>query len=269
MTGLLGRPQTGSAPAIVLVAHGSASEDSAGASIDILADRLRGRPGAGPIETAFLRGSPSLPDVLARLSEVREIRILPMFAAEGYYTASVIPAAIADAGALRPRQLLRQMLPIGTHPGYVSSIAHRLRTLVSNAGIDPAGTSFLAIGHGSRHAAEGGRGAAEGLARSLRAEFRSSEALYLDREPKADAWVSRVAGTSVVVAPVFFSDASHVRCDVPALFGLGCRVPATVDAICGPVDCRGKTIWYAEMPPSAACVADLVSDLVRLVPEAT
>jgi len=268
MTGLKGLgPLAFSAPSIVLVAHGSTSGGAAGTAVGVLADRLRARPDAGPVEIAFLHGSPNLPQALARLAEAREVWVLPMFAAEGHFTASVIPAAIATAAALRPHQLLRQLPPIGTHAGYVSSIARRLRRLVSHAGIDLGEMAFLAIGHGSRHAGARDRDAAEGLARSLRSECRSSEALYLDCEPRADAWASRVTETSVVVAPVFFSDAGHARCDVPRLFGLGHRTPATADAMVGPITCQGKTIWYAELPPSTACVADLILDLARADPD--
>lgn len=248
-------------PAVVLVAHGSASEDANGTSLGILADRLRTRPGMGAVEVAFLHGSPNLPDALERLAVEREIRIAPMFAAEGYYTTTVIPALIAAAVTRRPRQSFRQLLPIGTHPGYVSSLARRLKRLALSADIDLASTALLAIGHGSRHPKASGREATAGLAQSLRDEFRSSDALYLDREPRAASWPSRIEAQSVLVAPVFFSDARHLRHDVPALFGLGCRVPGTYDSISGPSASHGKTIWYAEMPAVTACIADVVVDL--------
>ena len=248
-------------PAVILVAHGSKSVEAAGASARTLAERLRAHKDLGAVEVAFIHDRPSLADALAHLADELEVCIVPLFAAEGFHTLSAIPAAVETARANRPGQILRQASALGALPAYVGSLARRLRHLTAGTGIDRSKAAFLAIGHGSRHWAVPADDAASRLADALRPDFGTSDALYLDCEPAATSWPSRIAASTLVVAPVFFSDARHVARDVPHLFGLADHPPAIADALSGPWIAEGRSVWYADLPAVTSCVVNLIADL--------
>ncbi len=248
-------------PAVVLVAHGAEGMLGAGASLRLLAERLRRRSQLGRVEFAFIHGPPALAAVLDLLIAETSICVVPMFAAEGHHTRSIMPADIQAVVASRPWCAIQQAPALGVHPTYTQSLARRLRELVARAGVEPANADVLAIGHGSRRTSGLRDDAARRLADALRPEFASSQALYLDGEPSAASWPMHVQAPDLVVVPVFFSDARHASADVPRLFGRPGSMPALADVIDGPWLHAGRRLWYATMPPVSNCVADIVVEL--------
>jgi len=249
--------------AVLLVGHGSESIGNSCTSIRTLVDRLRLHPALGQVEAAFIHGEPSLTAVLGRFSGEIHVCVVPMFAAEGYYTTSAIPAALEAAREIRPSFALRQVPALGSQPAYTASLASRARQLAVRAGIDPSRTAFLAIGHGSQRASGPIDDAAGRLAAAMRRDFAASQALYLDCEPRAASWPMQVSAPNIVVAPVFFSGARHAGEDVPRLFGLGDRPSTNRDEITGPWFAEGRSVWYATMPPVTDCVVDIIASLAR------
>ncbi|MCC7045507.1 MAG: hypothetical protein IT562_02225 [Alphaproteobacteria bacterium] len=248
-------------PAVLLVGHGSENIEDSCASIERLGDRLRGRPEFAAVATAYVRGGMPLERALQRLAVAGPICVVPMFAAEGHYTKSLVATKIAAARERWPQIEVQQIQALGLQPGYVATLAARTRQLARVAGIETGGATFLAIGHGSPRAPGLPDDAAARLARALRPHFAAVRALYLQCAPLASAWHGQVRTRDAVVAPVLFSDARHAIRDVPALFGLGGSLAGGDDRIAGPWPIDGKRIWYATLPPSAPDVADLIADL--------
>ncbi|MBL8699622.1 MAG: hypothetical protein JNK67_14685 [Alphaproteobacteria bacterium] len=250
-------------PALVLVAHGASHNPTAGTSLRRLAEALRRRCADTTVAVAYVHGEPTLPAVLDSLGTEDAVCVVPMFAAEGHHTREVVRPALDAARRKRPLRRLMQAPALGTSPAYTASLARRLLALVSAAGIDPRGAAMLAIGHGRRGLSSPPDDAARRLAEALHPAFATSLALYLDGEPAAASWATRVAETDVVVAPVFFSDAQHASVDVPAIFGGPARSPGGADGIEGPWICAGRRIWSVALPPASGCVADIVVGLAQ------
>jgi sirohydrochlorin ferrochelatase len=247
--------------AVLLVGHGSESIEYSCGSIRLLANRLRLHPALGQVEPAFIHGKPSLTTILERFSGEWHICVVPMFAAEGHYTSTAIPAALKAARKAGSSCILEQAPALGLQPAYTASLASRARHLAVRAGIDPSRAAFLAIGHGSRRVSGPIDDAAGRLAAAMLPDFAASQALYLDCEPRAASWPMRVSATEIVVAPVFFSDARHAGEDVPRLFGAGGRFPTNRDEIAGPWSVEGRRVWYATMPPVTDDVVEIIASL--------
>lgn len=212
--------------------------------------------------TSLVHGGRPPVQALERLAGAGPVCVVPMFAAEGHYTKSIVAGAIEAARARRPWSEVRQLQALGLQPGYTALLAARVRRLAVRAGVEPAGATFLAIGHGSQRASGPPDDAAQRLARVLRRDFAASLALYLECAPLASSWPGRLATRDAVVAPVLFSDARHAIRDVPALFGLAGSLSGGGDRITGPWPVDGRRIWYATLPPSAPDLAALIAGLV-------
>lgn len=253
----------GNAPeALVLVAHGADGSSFRDAPAQRLAERLRARHGFAAIEAAFVHGTPGLADVLDRL-EPAAAHVVPLFAGEGCHTRAAIPAAIRESLSARAWRFLRQTPALGTHPAYIRALATRVRRLVAAAGIDPAGSALLAVGHGYRPS-QGTGDAAARLVSALRPAFSVGFALYLEGDPPVLSWPALTGAGDIVVVPVFFNDGRHACLDLPRLFGLPELPPPRGDRILGPWPCTGRRLWYASAPPTTDCTADAVTDLARI-----
>lgn len=110
----------GSAPALVLVAHGS-RDPRALSTVRALADRVRDlRPGL-PVHLGHIElNEPRLPDTLTQLGPAEAV-LVPLLLSRGYHVKQDIPEMAAEAQART-----RVAPPLGPHPLLVETLYDRL-----------------------------------------------------------------------------------------------------------------------------------------------
>ena len=194
-----------SAASLLLVAHGSTRHPTAAAGLYRIAERLKDR--FAHVDVAFWRQEPVL--CPAHLREGK-VFVVPYFAGLGKHTEQLIPERLGLSGNTE----VRYCPPVGCHPA-LPGLIHR-RALAA-AG-DPANTSLLLIGHGSR---EGGANRTpETIAETLRSlgGFAEVATAYLEQAPFAADWRKLVRFPKMVAQPLLLSAGMHASEDLPPLF---------------------------------------------------
>jgi sirohydrochlorin cobaltochelatase len=190
---------------LLLVAHGSTRYPSAADGLYRVAERLK--PHFTHVDVAFWRQEPILsPDHLRE----GPVFVVPYFAGLGKHTEQLIPERLG----LGARANVTYCPPVGCHPA-LPDLIHR-RALAA-AG-DPAETTLLLIGHGSR---EGGANRTpEAIAATLRGlgGFAEVVTAYLEQAPFASDWRDLVRSPNVVAQPLLLSAGMHASDDLPPLF---------------------------------------------------
>jgi len=193
------------AASLLLVAHGSTRHPAAAEGLYRIAERLR--PRFAHVDVAFWRQEPVLCPTHLREGKVF---VVPYFAGLGKHTEQLIPERLGLPGNTE----VRYCPPVGCHPA-LPRLIHR-RALAA-AG-DPANTSLLLIGHGSR---EGGANRTpETIAETLRSlgGFAEVATAYLEQAPFAADWRTLVRFPKVVAQPLLLSAGMHASEDLPPLF---------------------------------------------------
>jgi sirohydrochlorin cobaltochelatase len=194
-----------SSASLLLVAHGSTRHPAAAEGLYRVAERLK--PRFAHVDVAFWRQEPFLsPD---RLREGK-VFVVPYFAGLGKHTEQLIPERLG----LPRGDHVHYCPPVGCHPA-LPGLIHR-RALAQTS--DPAQTSLLLIGHGSR---EGGANRTpETIAARLRdlAGFGEVVTAYLEQAPFATEWPELVRFPRVVAQPLLLSAGMHASEDLPPLF---------------------------------------------------
>ena len=193
------------AASLLLVAHGSTRHPAAADGLYRIAERLR--PRFAHVDVAFWRQEPVLCPTHLREGKVF---VVPYFAGLGKHTEQLIPERLGLPGNTE----VRYCPPVGCHPA-LPRLIHR-RALAA-AG-DPANTSLLLIGHGSR---EGGANRTpETIAETLRSlgGFAEVATAYLEQAPFAADWRTLVRFPKVVAQPLLLSAGMHASEDLPPLF---------------------------------------------------
>jgi sirohydrochlorin ferrochelatase len=110
--------------ALVVVAHGTASDTGARACAGLVGD-VRRRLAGVPVRLAFadVRG-PTVADVVTPLLESLEVTVVPAFLASGYHVRSDVPAQLAE---LRAGERVRVTPPLGASAALITAVADRLR----------------------------------------------------------------------------------------------------------------------------------------------
>lgn len=115
---------TGPNRALVVVAHGTASDAGVRACAGIVAEVRRRLTGC-PVRLAFadVRG-PTVAEVVWPLLDSLEVTVVPAFLASGYHVRSDIPKQLAALGA---GDRVRVSTPLGASDGLITAAADRLR----------------------------------------------------------------------------------------------------------------------------------------------
>lgn len=173
------------------------------------AARLEAARGIRPVRAACLRGEPSLESALAEAAG-RPLVVLPLLMADGYILDWLERRLAARKG---PEATL--LPPLGGDPRLAAVLRRMARERAAAAGLAPAVTTLLLVGHGTpKHAASGRTLEVQAARLRARGGFAAVETAFLEQEPfLADR--ARALRHRPVIALGFFVDAGpHGRDDV-------------------------------------------------------
>ena len=196
-------------PSALLVAHGYPSQPG---PTEAAMQRLAGAVGAY-LPGWQLRGATlAAPGALEQaLDGLDAPLIYPFFMAEGWFTKTVLPQRLAQAG--RPN--LRQLQAFGSDPGLAALVAAQVQAACKAQGWQLQDSALLLAAHGSQRArasALGAQGMAAQLAQLL--ALRGIRCAFVEEAPfLADA--AQGMGQALCL-PFFALAASHVLEDIPA-----------------------------------------------------
>lgn len=200
--------------AVVLVAHGERGGDFSNGALHAHAEAVRASGGFAAVSSGVLNGTPTFEEALALAahSAARHILVYPFFMADGYFSRQVVPRRIRAAG-LDAR--CRVLQPLGLDPGLPELILAEALATAAGAGLDPAASRLLLVGHGSKGARASIRATEEVAARvAIGGRFQSVETAFLEEPPFLDDMLVGRRPPTVVVG--FFSgDGLHAAEDVP------------------------------------------------------
>jgi sirohydrochlorin cobaltochelatase len=183
----------------------------------------------GQVRACCLKGRPRPAQAIARM-DPRQIIVFPLFMAEGYATATLLPQELARIGPGAERITLCR--PLGSHPGLADLMVRMARRTCRERGWPVGETALVVMGHGTARAAGAGE-TALGHARRIAGSgaFPEAAAAFLDQPPSLEATLSRLRQRHRVVVGLFADQGGHGREDVPRLLA---RHPGTA-AYAGPV----------------------------------
>lgn len=202
-------PNTGR-PAALIVAHGQPSDPApAAAEIAFLAAKVQALMPDWQVRAATLAEPGALEGAVAAAGGAG--LVYPLFMAGGWFTATHLPARLAEAGGAGWRVLA----PFGMDPG-VQDLALRIaREAAARRGIAPADLPVLLAAHGSFRSTAPSE-VAYAMARRLRDEggFARVEAAFIDQSPRI-AEVAAGFPPGSLVLPYFAARGGHVVDDLP------------------------------------------------------
>ena len=253
---------------LLIVGHGSTVNPDSSAPTLTHAAEIRRRGVFRDVQCAFWKEEPSLRDArfLFDAKTIREVRVVPNFISEGYFTQTVIPRELELNGAVTRRgdgQIWYYGEPVGNHPLMTELLVRRAREIAPN--IPENATSLLIVAHGT-DLNENSAVAAKREAEKIRALGRYANVLnvYMEEFPMVSDWRVLTSTPNVVVVPFFISDGLHSYEDIPALLGiveggsaLGQRKGADVFRR-RPYQIDDRALFYAGSIGTDGRVADII-----------
>jgi sirohydrochlorin ferrochelatase len=201
-------------PALVLAAHGERRNGADNEGVARLAARLRARGIAAGY--GFIKGAPSIAEAVARFSD-QDILVYPLFLADGYFTRTLLPQRLAQAGAFSRDRAVEILPPLGLDPALAPLVSARAVVEAESRGWAAEHTEVVLLAHGSR-SNTASRIAAERLAEQVAAShaFAGQHVALLEEPPALGAVVSTLSGPVVVVG-LFVGEGLHGGGDAPRL----------------------------------------------------
>jgi sirohydrochlorin cobaltochelatase len=210
--------------ALLIVGHGSTVNPESSAPTLAHATEIRRRNVFADVGCAFWKEEPSLRDALFLFDPkvIREVRVVPNFISEGYFTQTVIPRELELNGRITKRsssQVWKYCEPVGNHPLMTELLLRRAKEIAPD--IDLAETSLLIVAHGT-DLNENSAVAAKREAEKIRALGKYAAVLnvYMEEPPLVSDWRKLTKTSNVVVVPFFISDGLHSYEDIPVLLGI-------------------------------------------------
>lgn len=233
---------------LLVVGHGSQRNRSSRDAVHQQVERIRARGRFDEVGMGFWKDVPSLAEGL-RAMRAGTVYVVPMFAAEGYYTREVIPREMRLEGVrtVREQQTIWYCPPAGGHPHISEIIVERAR----EAGADAA-TGLVVLGHGTRRSDTSGRTLVEHTDR-LRARGLFAEVCpaFIDQEPALERVWEFTRSDRLVLVPLFMAEGWHVRETIPADLDLDAGIAV-----------RGnRSLHMTESVGTHPSLADLIQDL--------
>ncbi len=251
------KAQAQNSSALVLAGHGSHVSPQTAGLVWRLVDRLRALGVADEVTACFWKEAPAFHEGVDSL-EARDITIVPMFTANGYFARTVIPAEMRLTGAITKRDgcTIRYTRTLGEHPHVEEIVRRRVETVLRQTKIEAAEVAVVVIGHGTRRNPES-REATQRQAEALRRTKIAAEVVdvYLDDEPGIAAAYPLTTAPVLIAVPFFLAPGSHTTIDVPHALGL------EADAVEGVVN--GRQVYYTPPVGTDESLCDLVLELAR------
>ncbi len=205
--------------ALVLAAHGSATDSPVHELVRCYVDRLANLPHFAEVSAAFHVGKPSFATVLDRLDAHRVI-VVPLMTSRGYFSDIVLPKELARN---RRRQEVDLVLtdPVGTHREMASLVFRRVCDCINRQGFEANETSVILVGHGTpRHAHSTESTSQLAAALSTTHPAWDISPAFLDGVPTIETALANAKYDNVVVEPFLIADGPHASQDIPRRLGM-------------------------------------------------
>ena len=255
--------------ALLIVAHGSTVNPDSSAPTLAYAAEIRRRKIFADVECAFWKEEPSLRDALFFFEpeSIGEVRVVPHFISEGYFTQTVIPRELELNGQTTKRsngQIWKYCEPVGNHPMMTELLLKRARDIAPD--VDSAETSLLIVAHGT-DLNENSAVAAKREAETIRGlgKFAAVLNVYMEEPPLVSDWRKLTETRNVVVVPFFISDGLHSYEDIPRLIGITNGRSATTSRVVrgeifrhNPHKIDDRLLFYAPSVGTDSGFADII-----------
>lgn len=202
------------AVALLLAAHGERRDGARNRGVARLAADLAARGVAAAVEVGFLKGMPSIGEAVRRLVGY-DLLVYPLFLSDGYFTQSLLPQRLTQAGAFDRGGKTDLLPPLGLDPALADLILRRARLVAASQGLPAARTELVLLAHGST-GNPASRAAAERIARSIaeRHAFARIHTAFLEEPPLLKEALATSQAPAVVVG-LFAGDGLHGGGDAP------------------------------------------------------
>lgn len=258
------RPDT----ALLIVGHGSTvNPDSSAPSLEH-ARAIRRRGIFAEVACVFWKEEPAFRDwpLLFPDPAIREVRVVPNFISEGYFTQTVIPRELGLDGPVTTRaepagQRWHLCPPVGNHPAMIELLLARARAVAP--GVPESETSLLIVGHGTGLNDNSAVAAKQQVA-AIRAlgRYAAVESTYMEEPPLISDWATLTHTPNVVVVPFFISDGLHSYQDIPVLLGIESEITAAASQRevfrQNPHHLHGRNLFYASAIGTEGHFADVI-----------
>jgi sirohydrochlorin cobaltochelatase len=260
--------------ALLIVGHGSTVNPDSSAPTWAHAAEIRRRGIFADVACAFWKEEPSLRDALFLFdpATVAEVRVVPNFISEGYFTQTVIPRELELNGRVTKRpngQVWKYCEPVGNHSLMTELLMQRAEEVAP--GVNPAETTLLVVGHGT-DLNENSAIAAKREVEKIRSLGKYSDVLnvYMEEPPLVADWLTLTTARNVVVVPFFISDGLHSYQDIPVLLGIadgktGKTLEKRKDQVFedNPYQIGGRMLFYAPALGSSPRLAEVIVDQAK------
>jgi sirohydrochlorin ferrochelatase len=200
--------------ALLLAAHGERRTGSDNQGVAQLAARLRASSLAPAVGFGFVKGAPSIGEAVRRLAG-HDLLVYPLFLSDGYFTRTLLPRQLSEAGAFAPGRTVRLLPPLGLDPALVDLVLDQARAVARARKWPEARTELVLLAHGSSNN-PASRRAAEGIAKSIagRNAFARVRPAFLEEAPFLGDAIAGWRGPALVIG-LFAGEGLHGGDDVP------------------------------------------------------
>jgi len=199
---------------LLLAAHGERRTGSDNQGVAQLAARLQALGLAPAVGFGFVKGAPSISEAVRRLAG-HDLLVYPLFLSDGYFTRTLLPRQLSEAGAFARGRTVRLLPPLGLDPALVDLVLDRARAVARARDWPEARTELVLLAHGSSNN-PASRRAAERIAKSIarRNAFARVRPAFLEEAPFLDDAIVGSRGPVLVVG-LFAGEGLHGGDDVP------------------------------------------------------
>lgn len=274
--------------AVILLGHGTEENAGSAEAVRIQAALLRRGGLFGSVHEAFWKQSPHVEEVLSTV-QAAQVFIVPLFMAEGYFAARVIPEKLGFVQRpgsplawplvqARADRIWLYCAPVGTHPKLSEVAVTRAETVLRQYPFPrlprPDEISLFLAGHGTERDPRS-RESVEALSARIRAlrRFAMVGSVFLEESPRIPDCYQLAQTRRLVIVPAFISDGLHTLEDIPVLLG---ESPRTVRERLAsglfpwrnPTERQGHLVWYTQALGSEPALQEVILERIREAAEA-
>ncbi|TVQ55088.1 MAG: hypothetical protein EA377_04120 [Phycisphaerales bacterium] len=216
---------------LVLAAHGATDDPRCAAPVERHAEAIRNMHLYREVLTVYWKQPPYFAD-LYDLTPARDLLLVPVMTASGYYTNVVLPRELKVENPPTGRNV-HVAAPIGELDAMADLVVEQAVHIAADTGVEVSDAHLLLIGHGTprdpvRSGATTYRHAETVRQRNV---FRSVHAGFLEQDPTvADAFAEIPGSEPVILVPYLIASGGHGADDIPSDLGVA---PGTRTATIG------------------------------------